>query len=232
MADKPRVKAPQKRAAKSSEGRDRRTLLVLAGVVGIVLVLGGGFFLLSGGSGSASNSDDARAALTAAGCTLEVKPAVLNASDHGDFPDPEATSPRWNTDPPTSGPHYGVTVIYGAYPEPVNIGQLIHNLEHGGVYILYGEDVPESTVAQLQTFYNKHKNGTILAPYEKLGDGIALGAWYADGLPEASSDRGSGVLAKCAAFDEAAFEAFFDAFQFKGPESAFIGPSDMRPGQN
>jgi hypothetical protein len=233
MTEKPRVKAPKKRApTKSSEGSDRRRVYLSAGIIATLAVLALGFVYLQAGTGNATSSDDARAALAAADCDLEVTPGVLNASDHSDFPDPGATSPKWNTDPPTSGPHYGVTVIYGSYPEPVEIGMLVHNLEHGAVFILYGDDVPESTVAQLQTFYDAHKNGTVLAPYSKLGDEIALGAWLAEGLPEASSDRGSGVLATCTAFDEAAFDAFLDAFQFKGPESAFIGPSDMRPGQN
>ena len=233
MAEKPRVKAPKKRGAtKSDEGRDKRPLLVLGAIALTAVVVAGGFFLLGSGGGSGSSSDDARAALTSAGCNLEVKAAALNSSDHSDSPDPDKTSAKWNTDPPTSGPHYGVTLIYGSYTEPVQLSRVLHNLEHGAVYVLYGDDVPDSTVAQLQTFYNAHKNGTILAPYPKLGDKIAMGAWLADGLPEASSDRGSGVLATCTKFDEAAFDAYFDAFQFKGPESAFIGPSDMRPGQN
>ena len=233
MAEKPRVKAPKKRApTKSSGASDRRRFYMFAGIIVTLAVLALGFVYLESGSGGGTSSDDARAALTAAGCELVVKPGVLNASDHSDFPDPGATSPKWNTDPPTSGPHYGVTVIYGAYPEPVEIGMLVHNLEHGAVFILYGDDVPESTVAQLQAFYDAHKNGTVLAPYPKLGNQIALGAWLAEGLPEASSDRGSGVLAKCSRFDEDAFDTFFDAFQFKGPESSFIGPSDMRPGDN
>jgi hypothetical protein len=234
MADKPRVKAPKKRVPAKSEGADRRKAGVIAGVAALLLVaVVGAFFLLGSGGGSGGvNADEVKAALAAADCTLEVKPAVPNASNHSDFPDPSATSPRWNTDPPTSGPHYGVTLIYGNYDEPIEIGRLVHNLEHGGVYILYGDEVPEATIAQLESFYDAHQNGTVLAPYEKLGNQIALGAWLADGLPEASSDRGSGVLAKCTNFDEAAFAAFFDAFQFKGPESAFIGPSDMRPGDN
>jgi hypothetical protein len=233
MADKPRVKAPKKREAAKSDGADRRKTLLIAGAAALVLVVvAGGFALLGGGGSGGSNADDVKAALQAADCTLEVKPAVVNVSDHSDFPNSSATSPRWNTDPPTSGPHYGVTLIFGSYDEPVEIGRVVHNLEHGAVYLLYGDEVPEATVAQLQTFYDAHKNGTILAPYPTLGNQIALGAWNAEGLPEASSDRGSGILAKCTKFDEAAFDAFFDAFQFKGPESAFIGPSDMRPGQN
>jgi hypothetical protein len=234
MAQKPRVKAPKKReSAGKPAGADRRRPLVIGGVAVLLLVaVAGGFFLLGSGGASGANADDVKAALNAAGCTFEVKPAVLNASDHSDFPDPSARSPKWNTDPPTSGPHYGVTLIYGAYDEPIEIGRLVHNLEHGAVYILYGDKVPEATIAQLRTFYDAHKSGTVLAPYAKLGDKIALGAWYAEGLPEASSDRGSGVLARCATFDEAAFNTFFKALQFKGPESSFIGPSDMRPGDN
>ncbi len=233
MADKPRVKAPKKRDAVKPAGADRRRAAVIAGIAALALVaVAGAFFLLGSGGGGSTNTDDVKAALSAADCTLEVKPAVPNASNHADFPDPSATSPAWNTDPPTSGPHYGITLIYGSYDDPIEIGRVVHNLEHGGVYILYGDEVPAATVAQLESFYDAHENGTVLAPYAKLGDRIALGAWLAEGLPEASSDRGSGLLAKCTKFDQAAFTAFFDAFQFKGPESAFIGPSDMRPGDN
>ncbi len=232
MAEKPRVKAPKKRVTPKSESApDRRRLLAIGGGAVTVLILVVGAFLLIGtGPGSAS-ADDARAALTAANCTFKVAPAIPNRPDHSDFPNPAAIDKRWNTDPPTSGPHYGITLIYGAYTEPIEIGRLVHNLEHGAVYILYGDKVPQSTVAQMREFYDRHENGTILAPHPKLGNQIALGAWVAEGLPEASSGRGSGVLAKCRSFDEAAFSTFFDAFQFKGPESSAIRPQDMEPGE-
>jgi len=232
MANKPRVKAPKQRATQrraEDEARKRRllimgggTLAVLAAIAGVVVLLG-----LLGGEASAS---DVRADLEAAGCTMIVREGVANLSNHSDFPDPEATSPDWNTDPPTSGPHFGQTLIFGSYRDPVDIARVLHNLEHGAVYILYGDDVPDATIEELQAFYDDHQNGTILAPYAKLGKQIALGAWVVPGLPEASSDRGSGVLAKCPRFDEAAFGAFFDAFQFKGPESPLLRPSDLAPG--
>jgi Protein of unknown function (DUF3105) len=233
MADKPRVKAPQKRHTTKSDDVDRRRLLIVVGSAVTLLVVVGLAFLLIGASGGSSTSpEDAKAALQTAGCTFTVKPAVPNAPDHSDFPNPAARSDKWNTDPPTSGPHYGVTLIYGAYTEPIEIGRVVHNLEHGAIFILYGDEVSAATVAQLKTFYDSHENGTILAPYPRLGDKIALGAWNADGLPEASSARGSGILAECTKFDQAAFDAFFSAFQFKGPESFAIGPSQMKPGDN
>jgi len=233
MPEKPRVKAPKKRsAAKVDTSPDKRRLALIAGGAVTVLVLVAGAFLLLAAGGSSTSADDVRAALTAANCTFEVKPAVANISDHSDFPDPDGTSDTWNTDPPTSGPHYGTTLIYGSYRDPVQIGRVLHNLEHGAIYILFGDEVPEATIAELQAFYDDHQNGTVLAPYAKLGDQIALGVWLVEGLPEAASDRGSGVLAECRGFDQAAFEAFFDAFQFKGPESEVFRPSDMEPGEN
>ena len=199
------------------KGADRRLLAIgaIAGaaVIGVVAVA-----LAVGLGGGDEVSSDARAALEAAGCTLTVKPAVRNVGDHSDFPNPDARNATWNTDPPTSGPHHGQSVIYGAYREPLQIGRLVHNLEHGAVFILHGDEVSEATVQQLRTFYDDHTRGTILAPYPRLGNQIALGAWLDPGLDEAKSDRGTGVLATCASFDEGAFQAFLDAYQFKGPE--------------
>jgi hypothetical protein len=232
MAQKPRVKAPKQRSSQrraEAEAKQRRlymlgggTLVAVLAVVGIVALLG-----LGGGEADAA---DVRADLEAAGCTMKVVEAVPNISNHSDFPDPEARNPKWNTDPPTSGPHYGQTLQYGSYTEPIDIGRALHNLEHGAVFILFGNKVPEATVAQLQEFYADHAAGTVLAPYARLGKQVALGAWVVPGLPEASNDRGSGVLAKCTKFDETAYGAFFDAFQFEGPESELFRPSDMQPG--
>jgi hypothetical protein len=203
-------------------------LAILAGAgVAVVAVVA---IALSVGLGGGGGSADARAALENAACTLTVKPAVANVGDHSDFPNPDARSPKWNTDPPTSGPHYGQTIIYGAYTDPLQIGRLVHNLEHGAAFILSGDDVPETTVEQLRSFYAGHPRGTVLAPYPRLGTKIALGAWYAEGLDEAESDRGSGVLATCTAFDENAFDAFLSAYQFKGPEA--FPPDSLLPGRN
>jgi hypothetical protein len=214
----PKPRSHGKRKPPPSKGDDRRNLLLfgLGGAAVMAVAALALAFTLGGNDGGGGG--DPRAALEAAGCTLTVMPAVANESDHSDFPDPDARSPKWNTDPPTSGPHYGQTVIYGVYTEPPQIGRLVHNLEHGAAYILYGEGVSAATVQKLRTFYDEHTRGTILAPYPRLGNKIALGAWVDPGLDEAKSDRGSGVLATCGSFDDNAFDAFLSAYQFKGPE--------------
>lgn len=207
---------PRSRQRTDKASLDRRLLAVAAalGVVVIAAVLG---WLLFGG-GTEDAEAKARSALESAGCTLRVVPGVENAPDHSDVPNADFTSDEWNTDPPTSGPHFGETLIFGAYDEPVQFARVLHNLEHGGVFVAYGSDVPDSEAERLRAFYEDNSTGTILAPYPKLGNRIAMGAWVEPGLDSAKSDSGSGVLATCTTFDEDAFAAFLDAFQFKGPE--------------
>jgi hypothetical protein len=222
MAEKPRVKAPKQRGTASEGGRNTRTWAIVAGIVGLVIALGvvaAALGVVGGGGGGKTDVAGLRTTMQNAGCTLQVAPALEGVHS---ITDPSKTSPKWNTDPPTSGPHYAVPAVFGIYEEPIELARLVHNLEHGGIYILYGKDVPDSTVEQLRSFYEHHKTGTIMAPLDRLGDKIALGAWVVDG------DTHNGFLAKCASFDENAFGTFFRTLQFRGPER--FDPSQLRPG--
>jgi hypothetical protein len=98
----------------------------------------------------------------------------------------------------------------------------VHNLEHGGTFILYGDEVPDATVDELRAFYDGHKTGTIMAPLDRLGNEFALGAWVVDG------DTDNGFLAKCTEFDDGAVSSFFRSLQFRGPER--FDPADLQPG--
>lgn len=224
MPDKPRVKAPKQRSGSSPGGGDGRRSLVVAAVAGLGL-LAGVFAVLAltsfvgGDADHAAQEEKARTALEAAGCTLEVAEALEGKHS---IADPDDVSDEWNTDPPTTGPHYAIAAIFGIYEEPLQLARVVHNLEHGGVFIAYGPDVPAETVEQLRGFYNANKTGTIMSPYEKLGDEFALGAWVSHG------DDGNGYLARCAAFDQKAADAFLAAFQFRGPER--FDPSQLQPG--
>jgi hypothetical protein len=219
MADKPRVKAPKQRGTPRTDdsGRSRR-LLLLGGAATLAVIAVVAFAALALG-GSDPGESDARAALEDAGCTLQTVPAV--PADHS-ITSPGGKSPKWNTNPPTSGPHYGIAAIFGLYDQPIELARLVHNLEHGGIYILYGDDVPDATVEQLRGFYNDHQTGTIMAPLPQLNDQFALGAWMSDG------EDGNAYLAKCGQFDENAVSTFFRAFQFQGPER--FDPSQLQPG--
>jgi Protein of unknown function (DUF3105) len=218
MPPKPRPHGKPRPPAKKDD-RSRLLLLGAGGVAAIAAVAVALAFTLGGGG----DSGDARAALEDAGCTLTATPALVG--EHS-VTTPSGTSKEWTTTPPTSGPHYAIPVVYGLYDEPVNQAQLVHNLEHGAIAVQYGEDVPEETVQQLREFTQSHPRGTVLAPYPALGDQISLGAWVTDDDPA----EGTAYLAKCASFDEAAFSAFFDAYQFRGPER--FPPDALLPGRS
>jgi len=229
----PRKKGPQKKSnvkvpsvGGSSGASDNKRLLMIGGGAALILIAAvAAYFVLAGGGSSASA--DAPKLLEAAGCTVQVVPQVKRVQPtYHEILTPNGTSKRWNTDPPTNGPHYQTPLIWGAYTDPVNLAQLVHNLEHGGVYILYGKDVPASTVDQLRTFYDKHTNATILAPLPRLGDKIALGAWTTKSGDQ--PEVGFGRLVKCTKFDDEAFTAFFSAYQGKGPERFPV--SSLQPG--
>ncbi len=219
MADKPRVKAPKQRSTPKAADSGRTRRLLMYGVaslaaLAVILVLAA----LSLGGGKPSEGD-ARSTLTDAGCTFRAAPALPGSHT---VAQPGDTDKSWNTDPPTSGPHYSIAAIFGIYDEPLELARVVHNLEHGGIFILYGDDVPNATVDQLRSFYDSHQTGTVMAPLPSLGNQFALGAWVSDG------EGGNGYLAKCEDFDEDAVSTFFRAFQFQGPER--FEPSSLQPG--
>lgn len=219
-----RPQAPQRRTTPSAprdSDRQRRLLYILAatGLVGIAIVLG--VIFLAGGGGD----DDLAATMQSAGCQLKTMPAAVG--DHS--VELDATSnPKWNTDPPTSGPHNPTPAVYGEYDEPLQIAQVVHNLEHGAVFVLYGPTVPDATVQQLRDFYNGDTTGMLVSPYPKLGAKIALGAWTVPDDFEPGGTNGTAYLATCTAFDEGAFSSFRDELRFRGPERF---PADsLQPG--
>jgi len=222
MPPKPRPHGRSRPAGPPGAGTDRRLLVGIAAAgLAVLVAVAVGFLLFAGGGGSS----DAAAALDNAGCTLTEKPALRGVHT---VTTPTGTSPLWNTNPPTSGPHYEIPAVWGEYTTPLNLAQVVHNLEHGGIYILYGPRVPQATIAQLRSFYEGHTRGTILAPLPSLGNQIALGAWTTADASDPTN--GTAHLAKCTSFDEDAFAAFFDAFQFQGPERF---PADtLLPGHN
>jgi hypothetical protein len=210
-----RVQAPKVRT-QPRDPRNRR--LILLGAAGAVVVVAAAvaiaLFVVGGGS-----SGDA--VLRDAGCTIEKAPAQDRAHVEQLEEDFE-----YNLSPPATGPHNPIPAPWDVYTEPVEQFRLVHNLEHGGVIIQYGEDVPQSTVDQIVDWYRDDPNGIVIAPLPELDDQIALAAWVTpDADPEAA---GEGVVAKCPRFDEAAFDTFLDTYGFRGPERFPRG--DLQPG--
>jgi hypothetical protein len=205
-----RVQAPRQRRAEAPEGRNRRLLLIGAGLVAVAAIAAGAvaaWVLLGGGS-------SADAALRDAGCTVEKQPAQ-NAVHVQELEE----GFEYNTFPPTTGPHFEIPATWDVYTEPVEQFRLVHNLEHGGVVVQYGEDVPESAVAEIRDWYLDDPNGIIVAPLPELEDKIALTAWTTpDPAPGEDPGPGQGVVAMCSSFEAGAFGEFKDTYGFRGPE--------------
>lgn len=202
------VQAPKRRAEARPEGAGRSRWLVpgiAAGVGAIALAALLGFVLLRGGG--------TEEALAAAGCSLETYPS--QGREHvEELPEDF----EYNSFPPTTGPHHPQWAPWDVYDRPVDQGRLLHNLEHGGLVIQYGEDVPEEDVAAIVAWYRGDPNGKIVAPLPELGNEIALAAWVSPETPTEAENAGEGVLAKCTSFDRGAFDRFKDTYGFRGPE--------------
>jgi Protein of unknown function (DUF3105) len=170
-------------------------IIAVAAIVGIVLAV-------RGGSAQASGADGP--------CIRETFPPM--GRQHIEKLSPDF---RYNSYPPTSGPHYPpgpkAPAVWGIYDTPVDETALVHNLEHGGIVVQYGSDVPASTVQQITQWYQDNDpNGIVVAPiWPKI---------QATPPPDASKKifvTSWTHLMTCTAFDEGAFSRFRD--DYRGP---------------
>ncbi|MGH2807440.1 MAG: DUF3105 domain-containing protein [Actinomycetota bacterium] len=140
---------------------------------------------------------------SAAGCTpVETYPDMGAAHI-----DPsEASSVVYNSDPPTSGPHFAVPAEPGFYTTPVESPTLVHNLEHGQIVIWYSPDADERIVDQLEFLTAQEPVATVATPYDNVPEDatFVLTAW-----------RHSRA---CALPSQGVFDDFRRQFQGEGPE--------------
>ena len=114
----------------------------------------------------------------------------------------------YNSDPPTSGPHYVDTLDAGFYETPQLDELLVHNLEHGHIVISYDcsrlTDC-DTTKQRLRSIFNADNGWKVtIVPRQNKDAAIALTAW--------------GWLDKMDTFDEERIRKFIDAWRDKGPE--------------
>jgi hypothetical protein len=121
---------------------------------------------------------------------------------------PINTPVSYNSNPPTSGPHYPCWADWGIYEEAPADGFLVHNLEHGGVIISYNPDrIKGQALEQLRTQARELSltNGRlILTPRSNLNAAIALTAW--------------GYLLNLNRYNQSTVKAFYEAHIARGPE--------------
>jgi len=182
----------EERSARKKRGRDWTPIVYVA----LILTLAVGVFVSISylGSRAPKSIDPAVGAQQNVGDQAPVEPA--NHISPG-------TQARYLTDPPTSGPHYSVRgeapLPWGFYARQYPPEDWVHNLEHGGVVILYNCPQPQGnggarlvqtdlscpdTQAPVQEFLTSaptdalfHETKIVAVPYAVPGHRFAMVAW-------------------------------------------------------
>jgi len=82
--------------------------------------------------------------------------------------------PEYTSNPPTSGPHYAQTARSGFREDIISDQNIIHNLEHGDVWIAYHPRLSSVIKDELKQFGAAK---VIIAPREENETDIAVAAW-------------------------------------------------------
>lgn len=92
----------------------------------------------------------------------------------------EAGLTKYNSDPPTSGPHFPTIARWGVHETPIPKELQVHNLEDGGVVVQYScqqsAEECRSLIGKLTQVVRVYDR-TVLAPYPGMSHKIALTAW-------------------------------------------------------
>lgn len=185
-----RAQGPQRRVETHGPRRLNLWFVALGIAIVIAAVAIGAVLIFRGGEAQASGQDGP--------CTRQTFPPM--GRSHVE----KLANFKYNSTPPTSGPHYPVPAVWNLYTEPVPEIRLVHNLEHGGVIVQYGKDVPQAEVGQITSWYQNDPeggNGLVVAPFPELGDKVVLTAWT--------------HKMTCSRFDEGAFDRFKS--DYRGP---------------
>ncbi len=112
--------------------------------------------------------------------------------------------PAYNSNPPTSGWHTPQVAAWGTLRSEVPDEFVLHNLEHGGIWISYKDPNDGALVEKLEGLASRNPSKIIVTPRQKNDSPIAVAAW--------------GRLLKLNAYDERTIVEFVDAFRNRGPE--------------
>lgn len=120
---------------------------------------------------------------------------------------PEGTKvTNYNSNPPTSGNHWQRAADWGFYSVTLPDEQLVHNLEHGGIWISYKDikDINEETGKKLESIAEKYPQAVIITERPKNDTKFAIASW--------------GRLTKLDSFDQEYVERFIRANINNSPE--------------
>jgi Protein of unknown function (DUF3105) len=207
--ERERLRAEREAAERQAQQETRRRLMVgyvVAGVLGLALVVGVGVALFAGGD---EGSEVACAAAhvdvaNSGGSLLDVEPDCREGTppppiQQGDLEraaeaancklevnlpnegnthiSDESQIPDYATSPPTSGNHNPVWQSDGAYRVMPEPWHFVHSLEHGRVEIQYSPDLPERDQLALKGVFDESPSGVLLFPNPDMPYEVAVTGW-------------------------------------------------------
>lgn len=90
--------------------------------------------------------------------------------------------------PPVFGEHFSAWQNCGIYTETVELGNALHSMEHGAVWLTYRPDLDQAQIESLQNLVHGH-GYVLMTPYTKQVNDVVLTAWgvqlVIDSLPDA-----------------------------------------------
>ena len=204
----------REQAAARQRARDRRNLFIIGGI--LVVAAAVIFVVAVALNHQAQTVNASRLPFQTVGTLLGQEIADEGTPSHID----PSTTWTYKFYPPTSGPHYSVA---GSAPVPWKTidtlveGQFVHNLEHGGIAILY--NCPSGTDCttlrnQLSDYINKlapveptyGEVKMVMTPYSKgMTKKVALVAWH--------------YIEFLDGYDQNAITQFYESHVDQGPEA-------------
>lgn len=165
-------------------------------LVSLVILIGGGWL-----SSAKGNKERERLSKPLVGEKIEDLGAPHVARD--------AAHPSYNSNPPTSGWHWGDGVAGpGIKDQPVPDELVLHSMEHGAAVLWYKDDLKQEDVDRLKKAFNDSSGKKIMLPRKDLDVPVALTSW--------------GYLLKLDTVDEAKIKEFIETNNDRAPEKAPI----------
>jgi uncharacterized protein DUF3105 len=203
-------------AAARQRARDRRNLFIIGGVLGSAAIA---ILVVALALNHASQVSNQNRLPFHAVSTTQGQPVADEGRTHVD----PSTSPTYNSYPPASGPHYSAQGIapvnwqtIGTSSSPLVEGQYIHNLEHGGIAILYNCPTGTDCTTLQNSLENYVRN---LAPVEPtFGEVKVVLSPYSKGMQKKVALVAWDYIEFLDAYDQAAITSFYENHVNKGPE--------------
>jgi len=184
----------QKKFAREAEARKTRRKKVFKKVsywiAGLAVVIGGGWLLVSTTGPKGPDYSQAY--------------PILGRNHISD-----GSTASYNSNPPTSGDHYQNPAPARFYDKELPDEQLVHNLEHGHVWIAYKPNPSSEIIDILKDFSG---GNIVVTPRSKNDTDIALAAW----------GRLDKFNIEANEIDRQRIKDFISRYQNRGPESVGV----------